>query len=84
MNKHSIVFSLLLLFTAVLAAGCSLVNDSGAEPFPGTEEANGVTIIIPMAPEPATQGRSFTFNGVPTGTVTTENSPVAADLPPGT
>jgi hypothetical protein len=41
-------------------------------------------LIIRVATEPAGQVHSFTFTGVPTGTITTESTLVVADLEPGT
>jgi hypothetical protein len=90
MNKQSIAYSWLLLLTAVLAAGCSLIDNPEAnpatapDPASGTEEADKGTIIVNVATEPANEAGSFTFTGVPTGTLTTESPLVVADLPPGT
>ena len=78
LRKVLLVVSLPLLF---LAAGCSLVAGNGDAP---TAVPDPGAIIITVDTEPAGQAGSFTFTGVPSGTLTSDSTLVVADLAPGT
>jgi hypothetical protein len=82
----------LLVLLALTVAGCSLVAEpeegSGAAvetPDAGSSAADeSGTLIMSVLTVPAGQAGSFTFTGVPSGTISVENTLVVADLAPGT
>jgi hypothetical protein len=82
----------LLILLALILAGCSLVagpqegTDAGSEATAptATEESNVGTLIIDLTTVPAGQSGAFLFTGVPSGTITTDNTLVVTDLAPGT
>jgi hypothetical protein len=84
------VLGWLLLLVTVVSVGCSLVEGDGDGPVDGPDGGSGVgepatgTIIVTVSTEPANLGGSFTFTGVPTGTIPNGGTLVVSDLEPGT
>lgn len=80
--------ALTALFCAVLVlvAGCSLIEDTDPPgPAPtATAIVQTGTIIINTETEPPDQAGAFTYTGVPSGTVSVDNSLIVSDLEPGT
>ena len=92
LNTRGFTLTLLLVLLALTVAGCSLVagpdESSGVAPEvpdPGASagEETG-SLVISAVTVPAAQAGSFTFTGVPSGTISVENTLVVADLTPGT
>jgi hypothetical protein len=92
LNTRGLTLALLLVLLALTIAGCSLVVEpeegSGAAietPDTGANETdeNG-TVIISAVTVPAGQAGSFTYTGVPSGTLSTDSTLVVTDLAPGT
>jgi len=92
MIKKIILFPGILLL--LIAAGCSLMageddssagssGDSGEIGAENGAAATG-TIIIDVRTEPADQAGTFSYTGVPSGTISTDNTLVVTDLEPGT
>lgn len=87
LHKIFLVVSLPLF---LLVVGCSLTDGEatigGSTVVPndtGSESETG-TIIITVDTEPSGQAGSFLFTGVPSGTITVDNTLVVSDLDPGT
>ncbi|MDX1614519.1 MAG: hypothetical protein R3300_09430 [Candidatus Promineifilaceae bacterium] len=89
MRPRTLTWLLGLLLAAVVVAGCSLVagddegDASSGESNTGPETNTG-TIIIDQRTVPAGQAGSFTYTGVPSGTISADSTLVVADLEPGT
>ena len=89
MMRRSLIRLSIFLPVVLLIAGCSLLGNDGGEGS-GSGEAggdavpDGGTIIIEQRTVPAGQAGSFTYTGVPTGTVSGDSTLVVADLDPGT
>ncbi|NIP43280.1 MAG: hypothetical protein GWN00_23195, partial [Aliifodinibius sp.] len=86
-QRYWFVFSIFLI---LIFAGCISQNSSGdigdgVDDLPENTTANDSgTIIINAVTVPPGQAGSFTYTGVPTGTLTIESPLVVSDLDPGT
>jgi len=89
MGKRYAVLVALLILTAALSVGCSLIDSEqpgseGGSAASEVDEPSGGTLIIEVETRPEGQPGTFTFTGVPTGTITIDNALVVSDLAPGT
>ena len=79
-------FIFLIFVMSILIAGCSLIDsstsDSTGEGSPSDSQT--ATIIIDVETIPANQVGTFSYTGVPMGTVSADGTLVVADLEPGT
>jgi hypothetical protein len=88
-RKWIFVSACFILPIILLISGCSLVDNSNniGDPTPekvGNTTTQRGTIILQVETNPSGQTGSFTFTGVPTGTITIDSDLVVTDLNPGT
>jgi len=86
---RSRTWHLLIPFILLLIAGCSLIDGgdgdgSSSGEGDGDPETGRGTIIVAQQTVPAGQAGSFTYTGVPTGTISSDGTLVVSDLEPGT
>lgn len=87
MISRTLALTSIVLLVAFLVAGCSLIaggDDEGSASGDGDPNAEAGTIIIEQETVPAGQAGSFTYTGVPTGTIASDSTLVVSDLEPGT